>query len=838
MIRVILRSLLARKLRLLMSTSAIVLGVAFVAGSLTLTDTLGRVFDNLFVTVNAQTDLEVRGHVAIDGATGPMVLRKPVAASLVARIAAVPGVQGVTGDVSAYAQILRKDGTAYKTGGAPAGGVNYDANPATSSITLRQGRAPAGPGEVALDVTTAHKAGFRVGDRITLLLASGRQEPVVTGTFGLGTNDSFGGASIVAFEQRTAERVLGRPGEYDAVRVAAADGISVTDLHRRLASALPGTVEVATGPQIAAESASAVKTALGFFSTLLLAFAGVALFVGAFLIFNTFTMLVAQRQRELAVLRALGASRTQVTGSVLGEALVVGLLASGIGIALGLLVALGLRALVGTFGATLPPGPLVVSTRTVLLSLVVGVVITAVAALLPARKASAVRPIEAMRAAVPGQGSLRRGTVIGALLLVPGVGLLVVGVRGRLPLLGVGCILTFLAVAALAPLLSTPAARLLGAPLTGRVPGRLGRLNAMRNPRRTATTAAALMIGLGMVSAVSLVGASAKASFATDVPAALGADLVVQQQGRGQGIPTGIAQQLAALPEVGRADGLHMDQGRVGGSLTNVTTLPGSAVGRALILKQVSGDVTALAPGRILVDQDEASRLALKVGSALTVQLPRSDPRSYTVVGTYQANLLASKYLLDISASVGFATAEDSVLLLSRKPGVSASALRSAVETVTATLPSAEVRNRKELADSATSQIDTAMAFINVMLLLSIAIAVLGIVNTLALSVIDRTRELGLLRAVGLSRGQTRRMITTEAVIVAVFGALLGIAVGVGFGIALQRGLHDQGITVLAIPYGRLGLFVLAAAVTGVLAAVLPARRAARLNILTAIVST
>jgi putative ABC transport system permease protein len=838
MIRVILRSLLARKLRLLMSTSAIVLGVAFVAGSLTLTDTLGRVFDNLFVTLNAQTDLEVRGHVAIDGASGPTVLRKPVPARLLATVAALPGVGGVTGDVSGYAQILRHDGTPYKTGGAPAGGVNYDGNAVTSAISLRKGRAPAGPGEVALDVSTARKAGLEVGDRIIVLLASGRQEPTLTGTFGLGKNDSLGGASIVAFEQKTAERLLGRPGEYDALRISAAPGVSIANLRQVLTRTLPATVEVATGAQIAAETSDAVKTGLGFFNTFLLAFAGVALFVGAFLIFNTFTILVAQRQRELAVLRALGASRGQVTGSVLAEATVVGLLASAIGLGLGLLVALGLRALVSTFGATLPAGPLVVSTRTVLVSLIVGVGITAVAALLPARKASAVRPIEAMRAAVPGRGNLRRGTVVGAVLLLPGLSLLVVGLRGRLPLLGIGCILTFLAVAALAPLLSTPTARVLGAPLTHRVPGRLGRLNAMRNPRRTATTAAALMIGLAMVSAVSLVGASAKASFATDVPAALGADLVVQQQGRGQGIPTGIAEQLAALPEVARADGLHMDQAKVGASLTNVTTLPGSAVGRALILKQVTGDVTALAPGRILVDQDEASKQALKVGSAVMVQLPRSDPHSYIVVGTYQANLLASKYLLDSSASVGFATAEDTVLLVTGKPDVSAAALRAAVQAVTATLPSADVRNRKELADSATSQIDTAMAFINVLLLLSIAIAVLGIVNTLALSVIDRTRELGLLRAVGLSRGQTRRMITTEAVIVAVFGALLGIAVGVGFGIALQHGLHDQGITVLAIPYSRLAMFIAAAAITGVLAALLPARRAARLNILTAIVST
>ncbi|MCU1595497.1 MAG: hypothetical protein JWO12_2889, partial [Frankiales bacterium] len=482
MIHVIFRSLLARKLRLLMSTSAIVLGVAFVAGSLTLTDTLGRVFDNLFVDLNAQTDLEVRGRVAIDGATGPTVLRQPVPSHLLATVAAIPGVRAVTGDVSGYAQIIRKDGTAYKTGGAPAGGVNFDANPATSAVTIRKGRAPAGPREVAVDVATARKAGFQVGDRITVLLASGRLEPIMTGTFGLGKNDSLGGASIVAFEQVTAERLLGRPGEYDDLRIAAAEGTSVTGLHHRLAQVLPRTVEITTGTELAAETSSAVKTGLGFFNTLLLAFAGVALFVGAFLIFNTFSILVAQRQRELAVLRALGASRAQVTSSVLAEALVVGLLASGIGIGLGLLVALGLRALVGTFGATLPPGPLVVASRTVLLSLIVGVGITAIAALLPARKASTVRPIAAMRAAVQPVVGLRRGTLVGAPLLIAGVVLLVLGLRGQFTLLAVGCFVTFLAVAVLSPVISTPVARLLGAPLTHLIPGRMVRLNAMRYP--------------------------------------------------------------------------------------------------------------------------------------------------------------------------------------------------------------------------------------------------------------------------------------------------------------------------------------------------------------------
>lgn len=835
MIRVTLRGLLARKLRLLMSGLAVVLGVAFVAGSLTLTDTLGRVFDNLFVTVNAKTAVEIRGPVAIDGATGPTVVRKPIPTSLLGSVAAVPGVRAVTGDVSGYAQMLRKDGTAFSTGGPPAIGLNYDANPATSAFTVRQGRAPVGLGEVALDITTAKKAGFVAGDDMTVLLASGRQQVMITGTVGLGSNDNVGGASIVAFPQAQAERLLGRPGEYDDLRVAAADGVSTTELQSRLTKALPTGIEVVTGTQVAAESATAVKSGLGFFTTFLLVFAGVALFVGAFLIFNTFSMLVAQRQRELALLRALGASRQQVTSIVLVEALVVGAIASAIGLGLGLVVALGLRALVGLLGATLPAGPLVVSTRTVLLSLAVGILVTLVAALLPARKASSVPPVTAMRDAGQPMNGLRRGTIAGAVLLLPGLALLALGLGGQLALLAVGCVLTFLAIAALSPLLSTPAARLLGAPFTRRIPGRLGRLNAMRNPRRTATTAAALMIGLALVSAVSVLGSSARASVETVVPAALGADLVLQQHAQGQGIPADVARQLAALPQVAHADGLQLGQGKVGSQITHVTTLSGSAIGRSLLLQQVSGDITTLGPGRILVSEDQATQHGLRTGGHVPVALARGGATTYTVAGAYKLSQLAGPYLLDSSASSGFPAQQDTTLLISGKHGVSLAALRAAVTGVTAALPGLDVLDHKQLANSATSQIDTVMAFINVLLLLSVGIAVLGIVNTLALSVVDRTRELGLLRAVGLSRSQTRRMITTEAVLVAVFGALLGIAVGVSFGVALQHALHSQGVSQLAIPYSRLLLFIAAAAGTGVLAALLPARRAARLNVLQAV---
>ncbi len=743
--------------------------------------------------------------------------------------------KAVAPDVSGYAQVVNKAGKAYSTGGAPSLGLNYDNDPATSSFTLRRGKAPAGDRQVAIDAVTARKTGLTVGDRVTVLLSGGSRQLTLSGVFGFGQNDNLGGASIAAFDTAAAEQLVGRPGEYADLRLAGSSGISQTELRNRVARVLPHTAEAVTGAQSAKETAGAIKSALGFFSTFLLVFAGVALFVGAFLIFNTFTILVAQRQRELALLRALGASRRQVTTSVLVEAFVVGGLASVLGLGLGLVVALGLRALIASFGGSLPSGPLVVTPRTVVVSFAVGIIVTSVAALLPARKASAVPPIAAMRDAATPEVGLRRGSIVGVALLVPGIALVAWGLAGSLTVLGVGCVLTFLGVAALSPLLSRPAARVLGAPLARRLPGRLGRLNAMRNPRRTASTAAALMVGLALVSAVSVLGASAKSSVEVIVQSALGADLVVQPQGNGEGLPLDVAGQLAALPEVGHTDELRFDRAKVGDQLTRVTALPASAVGRSVLLQQVAGDVGSLAPGRLLVAQDEAAKAGLKVGERVPVTLSRGAVQQVVVAGVYRTNQLAGPFLLDASAAGSFQTQLDGVVLLTAKAGAGSAALRTAVDRATGALPTVQVLSRAEFTKNTTSQIDTVIAFINVLLLLSVGIAVLGIVNTLALAVIERTHELGLLRAVGLARRQTRRMVTVEAIIVAVFGALLGIAVGAAFGVALQHALSDQGVTQLTVPFGRLLVFVLAAAVAGVLAALLPARRAARLDILKAI---
>ena len=837
MLRATFRSLLARKLRLLLSATAIVLGVSFVAGALTLTDTLGKVFDNLFTDVSAKTSVVVRGTKVFEGGSHGDAQRLPVPARLLTTLRSADGVAGATGDVSGYAALLDRKGKVVGTSGAPVLGVNYDANPATSGFTLRAGRAPVGPTDVALDATTAKESSFAPGDPVTVLLRSGRRTLTVSGVFGFGKNDNLAGAKIIAFGQAIAEEELGRPGEYDVVRLSAVRGVSDTALRDRVRALLPRGTEAVTGQESASETSKQIKDALGFFNVFLLVFAAVALFVGAFLIFNTFNILVAQRQRELALLRALGASRGQVTRSVLVEGLVVGLLASAIGLGAGVGVAAGLRALISSFGGALPSGPLIVTTRTVIAAFAVGILVTLLASLLPARRASAVPPVAAMRDAAIPESSLRRSLVIGSVLLLLGVLLVAKGLTGNLPLLGVGALLSFLGVAGLSPLLSRPASRLLGWPLARGVPGKLGQRNAMRNPRRTASTAAALMIGLALVSAVSVLGASTKASVVKIVEGAVGADLVVQQKGFARGFSPTVTQSVRSAPGVARVDVLRFEQAKVGSAVTFVTAVPAESIGRTITLTRKAGDLS-LSPSTLLLSDKEAKDRALRPGDSVQVTFGRGSTQTLRVAGTYLANQLVGPYLLDQSASQQFTNRLDSVLLVEARKGVSADQVRASVDRVVAAEPTVEVLNRAEFTKSTTSQIDTVTTIITILLGLSILIAVLGIVNTLALAVIERTHELGLLRAVGLSRRQTRRMVTVEAVIVSVFGALLGIGVGSVFGIAFQRALADQGIDQLSFPAGRLVVFVVVAGLAGVLAALLPARRAARLDVLRAIATT
>ena len=837
MLRTTLRSLLARKLRLMLPGLAVVLGVAFVSGTFVLTDTLGKVFDDLFAGVNAGTSVTVHGVSAIEGDTGA---HPPVDAALLDRVASVDGVAEAVGRVSGYAQLV-VDGEPVGTGRAPSIGVDVQPESRLETLTIREGEAPEGLGEVVIDKATADRAGIEVGDAVQVALQSGLRDVTVTGTVGFGDADSFAGASLAAFDLPTAQELVGVPGTYQEIAVAAEDGVRDDELVRRIDAALPESAEAVTAEQSSAETAADIKDGLGFVNTALLVFAGISLFVGAFLIFNTFSMLVAQRARELALLRALGASRRQVTSSVLVEAMVVGLFASLVGFALGIGVAAGLRALLALLDIDLPEGDLVLAPRTFVVCVVVGVGVTVVAALLPARRASRVAPVEAMRESSPAEErSLRRRGLLGAVLLLAGVGALAAGLSaGELPVVGLGAAVTFLGVATLSPLVARPVASALAAPFARLgVPGRLGRANAVRSPRRTSATAAALMVGLALVSAVSVLGASLKASVDVVVDRSLGADFVLTS-GSFQGFSPVVAERLREAPEFDAVLAYRFSRASVDGRQGRVAGVDPVAADRVLELDVVAGDLTDIADGGLAVSTDVAAELGLSVGDTVTVTWARTGEQPQVLEAVYEPNQFLDEYA--VSEQTVVSNSPDQLLSaigLTVEEGVPPADARRAVDAAVADLPTVEVEDRAEFVADQTGQVDQLLDAVTVLLVLSVVIAVLGIVNTLALSVVERTRELGLLRAVGLQRRQLRRMIRVESVVIALYGALLGLLVGAAFGWALVRALREQGVTEFALPVGRLTLVVVVAALAGVLAAALPARRAARLDVLAAVAST
>ena len=839
MFRATVKALMARKLRLTMSALAVVLGVAFVVGAFVLTDSLGRTFTDLFSSVNKNIAVDVRGAEITPGSgNSDGGGRRDVPASTIATVQRVDGVAEVQGNVvnAQFNQVsvLGKDGKALSTNGAPIIAGNWIDSATLNQQRVVDGTAPRGPTEVVLDGKLAEKAGVTVGDSTTVFLPTGQQRVKVVGLVQYANGkDTLGGESYVFFTTESAQKLLHVNGYSDLV-VAAKDGVSQDQLRTRIAAALPGGTEAITGTQLADEQASDIQEGLGFLNTFLLVFAAVALFVGAFIIFNTFSILVAQRTRELALMRALGASKGQVTRSVLLEAVVVGGIASAVGLGAGVGVAIGLQALFGAFGAGLPSASPVIELRTVIAAFAVGIVITAVAALMPARRAAKVPPVAAMRDAATADRSLVKQTVAGAILAVGGAVAMTFGLTGSgLAVLGLGTVLAFLGVALLSPLVSRPVTGTVGLLFRRRLPGRLGRQNSLRNPRRTASTAAALMIGLALVAAVGVLGSSLKDSVRKIASDAIGADYIVS--------PTAVGMDQTAFkavqdtPGVGEVTGLRGGEATIAGADEFPTSLNRAALGTTVDLSMKSGSVGDLAPGSTLISDDVADDKHLSVGSTVPVTWEDGQKGTLKVAGVYLSNQLIGNYLVDDSAAVHFRQQLYFAALVKAADGTDAAALRGSLDQALASYPNLQVQNESEFVGDATKQIDQLVQFFQLLLALSVGIAILGIVNTLALSVLERTRELGLLRAVGMSRRQVKRMVRVESVLVAVFGGLLGLAVGVIFGVALQKALVSQGVTELSFPVTQLALYLLLAAVAGMLAAWLPARRASKLNVLQAV---
>jgi putative ABC transport system permease protein len=781
--------------------------------------------------------VDVRGAEKGDGTAGSDGGgRLSVPATAIPSLHAVSGVAEVQPSIvnAGSMAVLGKDGKAISSNGAPTIGANWIESDRLNQQRIVSGRGPRAPNEVVLDPKLAEKAGIGVGGRTVVFTPTGQVDATVVGLARY-TNgkDSLGGEAYVFFTTEAAQKLLHVTG-YTDLLIAADDGVSQQQLRDRVAAVLPHGTEAITGDQLADEQASDVQQGIGFLNTFLLVFASVALFVGAFIIFNTFSILVAQRTRELALMRALGASKGQVTRSVLLEAVVVGGLASAIGLGGGIGVAIGLQALFGAFGAGLPKAPIVIEPRTVVVAFAVGILVTAVAALLPARRAAKVAPVAAMRDAATPDRSLLRQTIGGGVLLVGGAVAMTLGLTGSgLAVLGLGTVLAFLGVALLSPHLSRPVTGALGALFSRRLPGRLGRQNAQRNPRRTASTAAALMIGLALVSAVGVLGASLKDSVRKTVDQAVGADFIVDHNA------TGIAERTIAeirrQPGIGEATFFKQERVVLGGDAQYPVAISPDAIGSTVSLQQTSGSITGLGPGKVLIDDAVARKKGLSAGSTLPARYPDGTSANLTVAGVYKANSLVGSYVLDSSAGAHYDQELYAAGLVKVAEGADTAQVRAELERTIAAYPNLTLQDRTEFIGETTRQIDQLVQFFTLLLALSVGIAVLGIVNTLALSVLERTRELGLLRAVGMSRRQVKRMVRVESVLVAVFGGLLGLVVGAVFGVALQRALVGQGVTELAFPVGQLLAYLLVAAVAGVVAAWLPARRASRLNVLRAI---
>ena len=839
MVNAVLKGLLAHKLRLFLTAIAVVLGVAFVAGTFVLTDTINKTFDTLVTEISAGTDITVRSESGFGDDANLDVSRNTIPASLLAAVRAVPGVAAADGTVSGLAQFIDEQGKAVATTGAPTLGFNWT-EPGLSPLTLRSGREPQRSGEVVVDAVTAREHDFALGDRIKILFRGPTEEFTVVGITGFGDADNLAGATLAIFEETTAQRVFGKVGRFDSIEAKAAEGVSTVELRDRIVTVVPPGVEVITSKQVADESAKAVSQALGFLSTALLVFGGIALFVGGFIILNTFSILVAQRTRELALLRALGASRRQVMASVVAEAFAVGVFASIVGIGLGVLVAIGLQSLLKSFGIDLPASGVVLKPRTFIASVIVGVGVTVLSSISPARRASRIAPMAALRGGAEEHGgSLRRRSVAGAVVTAVGGGVLVYGlVGGGISLVGLGAALVFVGVALLSPLAAIPLARAIGAPLPhiAGMAGKLGRQNAMRNPRRTAATSAALMVGLGLVACVSVLAASIKASAAEIVDEYLAADYIVSTPNFLPSISTDLAPRLARQPELVAVSGLQTGQWRSDGQGRSLYGADPATVGQVLKFEVTAGDAGALSRGEILVGEEELEDKKLEIGDSLPMTFAQTGDTQLRIGGTFAKNQLLGNYLVSTATfDAHFPDRLDFVVLATAGPGVTPAAARAAVERVTDEFPNVEVRDQAEFKQQQEDQVNQILGLITALLFLSIIIALFGIVNTLALSIFERTRELGLLRAVGMSRRQVRSMIRGESVIIAVMGAILGLAVGVLFGFAVVNGLADEGIGAVVIPYGQLLTYVILAGVAGVIAAVFPARRAARLDVLAAI---
>jgi putative ABC transport system permease protein len=845
MLRLTIKNLAANRVRFALTTFAVVLAVSFVVSSFVLTDGLRSSFNSLSGEIVAGTDYEIRP-------TTEFGEPEPLPESMLDEVRAVDGVAAAAPVVGAEQTIrpINGDGVEIPVNGPPQIAFGWVDEPRLSSFTVVEGEAPLEPDQFTMGVDAAATHGFEVGETYEVLTPTGRTSLTLSGLTSFGADNTTLGATLMQFDIDALQEMIGSDG-YNAIAVALDGGADRAAVEAGLVEAAP-TAEVIDQATLESEARADFNSAIDILGNVLLGFAGISLFVSIFIIYNTFAIVLGQRTRELALLRTVGADPRQLQRSVLGEAFLIGLLASGIGIAGGVGVAAGLKAVFAAIGADLPATAIIVSGRTIAVAFLVGVVVTMISAIGPARKASRVPAIAALRdGAAAGGASARTRFTIGAALVAVGVGAGAFGLFAAATtssivlMLAVGAIGVFVGVTMLSPVVVGPLTAVLGWPtsrLAG-VSGTLAKQNAGRNPQRTATTAAALMIGLALVSMVLTVGESVKAQLRSTLDSSVAADYIVVDEAE---FPAGVADDIAATdidgePIVGtittfRYDEAKIDDGQVvevvGTDLAAATTLFDFDISDG-----VGSDPAIADP--VLVARAEADARGLEVGDTVPAELGSGASAELTVIGIFDDDFVIEEpYAIDRSTwdELG-ANPSDQWLSFTLVEGVSIEEADEALAPIQAANPQISIDTANDFVRNAEAQIDSLLTVVNAMVALAVVIALIGIANTLALSVFERTRELGLLRAVGMTRRQLRRMVRLEAGLVALFGAVLGVTVGVLFGWAAVAALPSSITSTLAVPTTRILLLVAVAGAAGLVAAWGPARRAGKLDVLDAVAS-
>lgn len=846
-----IKGILARKLRLALTTLAVLLGVAFVSGTFVLTDTMERSFDQIFQRTVTDVDLVVR---ARDPYTGGGSQRTRIPDSSLARVRAVDGVATADGTTFGYAQIVDRHGDSIQNGLAPTIGLSWPESGAGPLRLANDGksRAPRGDREILIDEGTARAHGLAVGDQVGVLLQGPAERFRIVGLFGLKGQADLGGVTVTAFDLPTSERVLAAPGALDAIYITTQPGAASAKVSADVAAALGPNYEVVPAAKVAQERAEPVRQGVGNLRMALVGFAAVGLVVGSFIIFNTFAILIAQRTRELGLLRALGASRVQVLGSVIAEAAIVGVFAAGLGLAAGFGLARLLLSVVGfsRIGLGAPAAEPVLLARTVIAAVVVGVVVTVGSALIPAVRAARTSPVAAIND-VPRAGiaPLRRRAAAGLVVALLGVGTLWFGFQidatqlaRRVEVVAAGALLAFFGVVLLVAALARPMSRVIGWLLSrGGVTGRLAQGNAMRNPRRTAATASALVVGLSLVCLVAIVAASVKSSIRTGVQKGVRADYILSAQGL-TGFSPQVSTRVASLPSVQATTGLRLGRVRVGERQQLVVAVDPAVLTRVLDLDIRSGGPQGLATGGMLLSQDEAEHYGVGPGDRIQVTYPQTGPIPVPIAGVYARKQFTGGYPVPLGV-MSIASEEqnfggvqqDTLVYVKAKPGQGVEARRQMESALGRDFPNVQIDSRSGFQNMQEGTVDQFVAGLVALLVLSEIIAVLGIINTLLLSVYERTRELGLLRIVGMSRTQVRRMVRGESIIIAVIGCLVGLGLGIFWGWAFTTALREQGLDQFAVPPVQVALFLVFSVIAGAVAAWLPAWRASRLDVLEAI---